>query len=67
MIFLSLFSNLNADIEYDEEWPIYFFERNRVGRDLKFEQKVDFLRYTIQLDYINLARDIAKCPLPPLG
>jgi len=50
--------------------PAYFFERNQAGRGLDFDKfpksKADFMRYAVQLNFINPVRDIIKCPLPPL-
>ena len=53
-----------------QEAPIYFYERNPAGQGLDFDenpdQKSDFLKYAIQLNCINLIRDIIKSPLPSL-
>ncbi len=63
------FALLNNDGKYQHA-PIIFYERNLAGRGLDFndfpEQKFDFLRYAVQINYINLIRDFTKSPLPPL-
>ena len=61
---------INNEGEFQDEAPIYFYERNPTGRGLDFDenpdQKADFLRYAIQSNCINPIRDILKSPLPPL-
>ncbi len=64
-----IISLLNNEGEHQHA-PIYFYERNPIGRRLDFndfpEQNADFLRYAVQLKCINPIRDITKSQLPPL-
>ena len=57
-----------TDIGCYEEGVLYFFERNPAGRGLDFaenlEQEEDFLRYAMELHYLNPVQDIAQYSLP---
>jgi hypothetical protein len=60
---------LNDNVE-PEDTEIHFFERNPTGRGLDVtynpDLEEDFLRYAVQLHFINPVKDAAKTPLPSL-
>ena len=60
---------LNDHVE-PEDTEIHFFERNPAGRNMDFtnnlDHKEDFLRYAVQLYYINPFNDAAKTPFSHL-
>jgi hypothetical protein len=53
-----------------DEHTLYLYERNPVGRGLNFDDhpddKIDFVRYAVELRCLNPIVDTKRSPLPPL-
>jgi len=58
------------DKRENEDHPFLFYERNPAGSDLDFddhpEDKLDFVKYAMELRFLNPAVDTKKTPLAPM-
>ena len=65
-----LLVNFIEDNGGTEQHLIIFYERNPTGRGLEFDDapydKLDFVRYAVELRCENIITDTRKTPLPPL-